>query len=500
MYGIKQNKIVFLLAAVGSMMLSLWSAVRVDVVNPDGICYLQSAATMSAGLSTAMHLCVQAVWPFYSMLIFAIAHVTHLSIVSATFLLDGVFSFISVMMFVAIVHSVTSVRRVVWLSLIVILLPHEFNALRTEVLRDHGFWAFYLISIWYFLHFFRHKTLSNALCWAIALCVATLFRIEGAVFLLLLPLLAWTEFGITRKERLIAFLKLNTVTMVCGSFIAGWVLFHPGQSLGRINELQYQLLHGVSGVIHTYQQAAHALGQSVLSIYSAKDASLVLFLMLLSWYPVSVAINLSWVYAILVVYAWYQKFLPSESALRRTLWGYVAVNVIVTGLFLVQNLFLTKRYLIALSLTLMFWVPFALERLIQQWSVRKWPVIAAVFFIAFYAVGGIFSFGYSKQYLRDAGVWLSKNTPERANIYSNNLQISYYMNRFGPMLFIKARQFSDVNQIDHEKWRQYDYVVLRTSGHHKEVIAKITSDISKPPIKTFMNKRGDGVVIYKISS
>src|SRR3990167_7645795 len=90
---------VYLTAASLSIILSCWAALRESVVNPDAICYLQSAAAMSSGLKAAMHLCPQAMWPFYSMLIYGVVSITHLSWVTAAYFLNGFFSCISVLMF-----------------------------------------------------------------------------------------------------------------------------------------------------------------------------------------------------------------------------------------------------------------------------------------------------------------------------------------------------------------------------------------------------------------
>src|SRR6185312_11171405 len=190
-------------AVLFSILLSGWAAIKTSVINPDAICYLYSAAAMSKGLVVATHLCAQAKWPFYSMLIFGLSRITDFSYLVAAYLLDGFFSLISVVTFIAIVSQLTLRTRVVALSAVVILLAHEFNSLRVEIVRDHGFWAFYLLSLFFLLQYFnaanitrRQKTRNQwcyALLWSVSLVIAALFRIEGVVFLLLLPLLVFFE-------------------------------------------------------------------------------------------------------------------------------------------------------------------------------------------------------------------------------------------------------------------------------------------------------------------
>jgi hypothetical protein len=69
-----QHAAIYLIAAFLSIFLSLDGYLRATVINPDGICYLQSAAAISSlGVHGAMQLCGQAHWPFYSILIFGLS-------------------------------------------------------------------------------------------------------------------------------------------------------------------------------------------------------------------------------------------------------------------------------------------------------------------------------------------------------------------------------------------------------------------------------------------
>lgn len=489
MHGI--NKTVYIIAALVSVILSLCAAMKTSVINPDGFCYLQSAVDMSQGLSTAMHLCDQAKWPFYSMLIFAVMKLTHLNEIPAAFLLNGMLTLISVLTFIAITEFLTQSKRIIWLATAVILLAKGFNLVRTEVVRDHGFWAFYLISILCLLHYFKRYYFRDALLWSAALITAAFFRIEGAVFLFLLPFAAFCDYRRTALQRVTAFFQLNIVTLIGMIFL----ISHSQQSFGRLDEVFNQFQHGLTAVTQHFQLKSAALSRYVLSAYSAHDANAVLLLTLISWYIVSAASNLSLVYTALVVYAWWKKLLPNLFSARLVLWSYVVINVLITAIFFEENFFLTKRYLMAQSITLMFWVPFALHYLIGQWRVRKWPLIVAIFFMTFYALGGMIDFGYSKKYIRDAGDWLSTHVPAGATLYSNDLSVMYYSHHFGDALFKKQSEFRTV-KIENN-WRQYDYLALLSARH--DAGAKIAQKIPLAPVQIYMNKRGDEVAIYKVN-
>ena len=204
-----------------------------------------------------------------------------------------------------------------------------------------------------------------------------------------------------------------------------------------------------------------ALAQYVLGPDSAHDASTVFLLMLVAWYLLSIVTNVSLVYAVLVVYAWGKRALPKNPSANLVLWSYIAINLIVTIAFFAEHLFFSKRYLIALSLVLMVWVPFALDQLMRQWQQRKWPLVLALFFMLVTSLGGIFDFGYSKKYMYDAGTLLENNVPQKSAIYSNDIQVMYYAEQFGNDIFQKAKLFEDMQAIANGKLKRYDYIALR---------------------------------------
>jgi hypothetical protein len=496
----KKDCWVFFISALISIVFSFWLSVRESVINPDAICYLMSAAEMKSGLHAAMHLCSQAEWPFYSLLIYTLGGLTKLSLTNAAYLLDGIFSLISVVTFIGVIRFIKHTPRLLWLAAAVILLSHEFNSVRQYIVRDHGFWAFYLISIFLLLNYFRHYQWRYAVLWSMSLIVATLFRVEGAIFLLAMPFISFLDLRRGFVSRLAAFFQLNTITLLGAALLVIGLMTQPQIELTRLHEISFQLAHGVTTIAQHFATLKMSLAQHVLPIDSEHEAGSVLFLMMISWYFLSISMNLSLVYSVLVIYAWINRLFSTEKYIRLVIWGYILVNILITAGFLVEHMFLSKRYLLALSLALMIWVPFALNALLQQWSVRKWPAILAILFICISAVGGLFDFGYSKKYIYDAGNWLSVNAPQNALVYSNDYQVMYYSNHFGNRLFDTARGYMDMNSIAKDKWKQFDYIALRINKHDSIDKASWVNNISYPLAQTFENKRGDQVRIYRRKS
>src|SRR5689334_12361975 len=127
---------IYSFAALISLIFSSWVAYREVLINPDAICYLQSAAMIGVGgLRKAMNLCTQAQWPFYSILIYVLSKLTQLPLLISAYLWDALFTACSVVTFLAVVHQLGASRRILWLAAFVILLAHQFNSIRQYIIR-----------------------------------------------------------------------------------------------------------------------------------------------------------------------------------------------------------------------------------------------------------------------------------------------------------------------------------------------------------------------------
>lgn len=496
---------VYIAATVISLILSIWAAFKSAVINPDAICYVLSAESLKTdSVSSIMHLCAQAQWPFYSYLIYLVSSFTHLSYVASAYTLNGLFSLLSVLFFIKIVETLGGSLRTLWFAALVILLSHEFTNVREYIIRDHGFWAFYLGSLLSLLQFYRQPRFQTALIWAACCVLATLFRIEGAVFFLLVPLTAFMDRSCSFSHRIKHFFMLNVV-LILGVACAGlWLYFHTAISIGkvgRLHELAQQVHSGLLVIADQYRMTRTALASYVLSTDAVVHSDMILCALFVGWYAISLILNISWIYAAILIYGIATRATRFASTDRMVLLWYLFINVVITFSFLLERLFLSKRYLIALSLVLMVWVPFILNTLAERAKQsNKHRFVCVIVWICIFisALGGIFEFGYSKAYIRNAGRWLATNVPSSASIYTNDLQIMYYSNHFGTQIFTLPRDFTQLTTIQHARWKKFDYLALRLNNKSDAAANAILKNIHLLPVEVYTNNRGDRVVIYKV--
>jgi hypothetical protein len=497
------NRTIYLFAALASIFLSIWIPFHETVINPDAICYLLSSQQIAAGgVKAAMELCGQARWPFYSVLIHTFVQLTHVTPQFAAYFIDGGFTLISVLMFIAIVSELGGSHRVLWFAALTILLAHDFNSIRQYIVRDHGFYAFYLMSVFALLRYFREPGWFAALCWSVSILIATIFRIEGAIFLFLMPFVSFFYSRFTFGERLRCYLQLNSLLIVMAVAGGSWLVMHPQYSadhLGRLPELMTQAKQGIFNIIDRWQHTRDGL-IPLLDAGAKSHANSLLFLVIASDYILRMLGTLSIIYMLIIIYAWISRAALWTRASTLVVSGYVLINLFVTLAFYGQHYFLSKRYLIALSLVLMLWVPYGLDKLLRK-SHRPYyrtTFAVAILWVVIASLGGIFNFGHSKTYIRDAGDWLANNVPTTTSLYANNVQLMYYSQHFGMSIFEHQQRYTDRDMTVGKEWKKFHYLAVRENDEYAEKLTQALKHNGFKPIKVFENSRGDRVAIYRL--
>lgn len=494
-----KHRKIFLVAITFSILLSFWFSLRQTVLNPDAICYILAAKTIATdGVRQAMALCGQAKWPFYSILIHYLAAFTPASYIDAANIWNGVFSLLSVVFFLLLIQELGANKSVMWFAAAFILLAHQFNHVRIYIIRDHGYWAFSLLSLLLLLKAFGRihetkKLFLLGLSFALSLTLAALFRIEGVIFLVALPflsLLLLRPFKTTFTFFLGAFLPILLMGFLILIALKGKV------SLGRMPEISQQLQMGFLIIYQRFMATKTVLVQSVLNTYSIQDANIILMLAFLGWYVVDIIKTFTFVASLLLIYALTLMRPIGNAMQRRILSMYIVINIFITSFFLLENYFLSKRYLMALCLLLMLWLPFALNDLYARAKLNlQYKIIFILLSLALILSGttGIYNFSYSKLYIKEAGLWLKNNVPTSANLYMNDPQLMFYSEHYGNNIFNRTEQF---RVLDHAE--KFDYLALRLAKEEKnKALPFQTLDKMFQPIKTFSEKNGDSVVIFQ---
>lgn len=392
----------------------------------DGVLYLRCAAAYNEGGFKAVMALYS--WPFYSIVI-AYLHQLGLSYIVAARLLDIFLQTWMICFFIRIVFHFNPAPRVGFWALLCIVCYGAFNDDRGLFLRDFGYWAFYLSAFWSALVFLKTEKQRYLWLFGLSILIAALFRIEGVIIaigsiLLFFCMPGWPFFTRCRNSLIMAW-----------PFWLGVILFllvgsHNLYGGGRLLEIYTAIRHGIALVAQNTTEIVGLMDKALQPNYIFFRAEQMYFSMIIGFMIYKIVMTTGIVYSILAVYSWLKKALVLNRREKILWYGLITLQIGILLIFLINHLFLTKRYVLALSLLFVLWVPFGLERLYQKAQgfthrQRNTLMIAIACFFAFSFLQSFIHTGASKDYLTDTTRWLQQHTSADDRIAVNDEIVLY---------------------------------------------------------------------------
>lgn len=498
-----------ILASLISFALCYWLIFLDPVINLDGILYMRVADQFLQGnWARAFDLYP---WPFYSLVIAAVSKVTFLGLEASAHLITASCAALLTYVFISMIHELDRDKTVPFvIASFVIVFFSELNETRAMVIRGHGYWSFYLLAILCFSRFYRLPRPSYAWGWNLSMIIATLFRIEGLVFLLLLPLALLFRQGWSIKAKLKHFLTAHLLTLTgCFGIL---VLYLAGLDMGwlaksRLSEPLSSIQQFWAALSGGVAEHAAIIEDRLLNKYSA-DAAIWVALII----PVIISI-LTFIKALTPIYTLILCWKPGRSLSRLQAWAkpallwVVFLNLLIVAVAVLNRYFYTERFVMPLVLILLLIIGFTLSALYDSWRQnggrqQSWPRKGVYYAIVLILIANsgealVNDAGHvSKKYLKDAGNWLQRNTAEDARIFTNNVRVSFYN---GDLENTRRRPKTMITADRLKKWSKgdYDYLALWVEHHDELSENEVSGRMGEKPLQRFANDEGDQVLIYR---
>ncbi len=481
-------------AAVLSGSLAIYLLPIVGQLNTDGIFYLRVAQQF---LDTPMELhsvSQQSLygWSFFSILIALISYIGQISLVNSAQILCVIFQITMAIGFVLVIKQLGGSNRAQWLGLVCLLaLPH-LNDYRSYIIRDFGYWAGYIFALWALLSFFRQRSWGLALLWGMASLLGTLFRVEGILFWLLLPWIYWFKEETSLRQKAFGFLQLNTVLISLGIIVSILLAADKKVDLSifsRLDEFNIFFHNGLSIAKQHYHSILGQMQSLQTNELAVRALPNVFAFGLIAYFFYKIFSVTSLFFSGIMFYG----MLKTRPNFSRSDWfilsGSIIINMLVLSFFLGLFLFLSGRYVMALSLTLLVFLPFILDKLLTVFD-QYWVKVLFASFILFSMGDALIATGPSKGYLKKAGHWLAEELPDTTPLYTNSEHLLFYAKGAVP---------------DWENWLIHSepkpvtgYVALRSS--HKRQLPEIQLNLvnNQAPIKVFSNNYDDNVSVWYV--
>lgn len=505
------------LAAVAiSILLTVALVLQDHMPNNDGVIYLLSADFIAAGdWDKALRLFN---WPFFPFIIALTHKVSGFDMETSAYVLNGLLQAILVYAFIGVVSEMGGGRRIALLAAFLILSYPALNEARPEIVRDFGYWAFFMLTLLFFLKYQQRAQFRYLAAWMTALFIATLFRVEGLVLLALMPLFFLAFRDLPVKQRIIRVLRIygiylaGLVAVILVLLAAGIDVF----SVERWNKPLELASLFYSAISSDLADKAQILKDHYLISYSADYAWVIVIATIVIVLIVELSASVGIVYGVFAAYALFACREVIRPHARQSVLYLIYVNLLMLTLFVIMYGFLTGRYPLALTLLVLLFAAFGAfpvyERLRGARADRRrgaWVngifILVAVYFL----VDGVYSFSPGKVHVEQAAEWLSERMSPDDSVFSLDTPFLYRVGRLDMKTYselwttrwkvgsLKLRKSPSTSAaLTAIDWSRYDYVVALVKRKKLDEQDEVAELLGRPPVKVFENRKGDRAVIF----
>lgn len=465
--------------SIGLIFIAMFIAAQIQYIqhgwiNPDSVLYLESAKLITQGNWREAIKIFN--WPLYSGCIALVNQLTNLSIHHSAQLLNVIFFGITTASFIKIIELAGGNNRTIFAGALILLSSHYLTGdILQMLLRDEGFWAYFLTSLVFFIRFYKSSNYSDAFFWQICAILATLFRIEAITYLIILPFSLFFYQRATFIEKIKQFLKCNFLTIIAfiGIFISILTVDNLSmKSLGRLNEIfTFNLLHQLTNQLFT---KSAVMSTEVLGRYLdeyAVSGLLMTFIYVIIVKSISATGIVNVGLAVFAVQS--RKRLINDTVFYILAWV-AFIALLNMSLIIIKVFVLSSRYVLALSFVIMFFAAFYLSNSFQHLEKKnnsckkeKWIVIALLTFMLLSLIKNILPKQDGYNYMQNAISWIDKNNLPKQQVFYGDKRMRYYAELpFFPDIGNDWLAITDA--IEDESISQYSYLLITFSATNKD--------------------------------
>lgn len=492
-----ENRSVYLVAIVASVLLSLLAVYADPLINRGGLAQLMAAeAFVAEGIDGAMYFVS---WPFYSVMIAMVHLLCGVPMLVAARLLSGVFFAVLVVAFIALVRHCDGSRRLPFWAALVVLTAPAINEYRHYIISDFGLWACFLLAVLCLYKYAVTEKLRYALYCSVSLLLGVLCRPEAIFLLFTFPLVAL--FLPTERHRLFNVFSLllpPVLLFLVIGLIATAVQF---PLLDKVLEsFDYFYVQQITPGMQEFEELTQRYSRAVLGKYSSEYAGVSLFAALLALIMATTVDMLGPVFLVLAVYGLLKGIrLKLESPMKITLIYSFCLSICMLLLFILAKQALSGRYVVLPLFVMMIYAVFILDGLseeaAQQGKAKRLNRLAFVL-SCLLILDSFVSPGAAKGYIIDSADWIRANTPESASVFTNDNFVGYYSGR---RFWYQSREQSNAWIRDRRVPVEAEYWVV----HIKRGEEALTGAVGRygPLLERqheFINRKGHRIMIFRV--
>lgn len=451
----------WLIVGTSIVLAARMQAIQHGWINPDSVLYLEAAKLITIGDFGGAYNIFS--WPFYALCIGLVSKITGFGVHLSAQLLNMIFFGIATASFLKIIQLAGGKNLALFAGALLLFGNlYIVGDVLEMLMRDQGFWAFYLASLVFFIRFYQQNKVLDALLWQITAILAVLFRIEAITFLLLLPLIFVFDMQESYKQRFIKLLKTYSISLLILAIIFIAIYTIPSlniKSFGRLQEVFNTNLWGIfsSNLI----SRSSIMSTQVLGEYLEEYAIPGLLITFVYVILIKNITTLGAVGIIAVGLFFKNKFNQMNDDVKRVLAVTSIICVINMALIITKVFVLSSRYVVALTFILLVLSALYLGHLFKLASTQKqkWMltiVSITVIVLSLSIIKNVLPKQAGYNYMQEAVAWV-KNKQHHSAVFYEDARLRYYANE--PFIGSGVFDWKIIGNATGDN-PQYDYLVI----------------------------------------
>lgn len=429
----------YVLSVLASIVSTLIISLTTEIYNNDAYSYIRAAELITENGFQANIKDLN--WFGYSSLIAGLGQLGF-NLFQAGLLVNGAMHALLIFAFIKCSHLISNNKTTTTIAALVILLYPQLNEYRSLIIRDMGFWAFSMISLWQLLIISKKITkhenislsqiISPAFIFTFSTLSAVIFRVEAIIYLFICPISLAFHSTKNKKDALYAFFLTGIIAISSLLFLCFFLSINAISLFTAFQNLVLRYEPFLETNIFSYQSQASLMSTTLFGEYGAAFSRQYLPLFLIGGFltmilatvlnTIGLPLGLIVIYGMKKYKSYFSKITTNN---KKVLATYAGLNLLILMIFVFATRFSSNRYSVLLCIIVLLFVPIVIRIKFLEYDLNRQKafVIAMSLMFFFCFIDSFFSFGRSKSFITEANLWI-KDHPS-VPILTNNYSIAY---------------------------------------------------------------------------
>ena len=473
-------------------------------INPDSVLYFEQARLISLGDWRGAVAVFN--WPFYGICIALVHKFTTLSIHTSAQILNVVFFGAATASYLRLIQLIggTSCAMICG-ALILFGSQYIVGDVLGMLLRDEGFWTFFLASMVFLIQYLQQHKIRDAVIWQVSIIIATLFRIEAICYLLGLPIAFFFLSKEPWQNRLRHIVYTYSVSLFIIAVIFMTLLLNPDLSMKNFGRLQEVFsLNLYNEFTANLKEKAKVMADQVLGKFLNEFAIPGLLITFIYAILIKIISSAGIIPCALNLYGMQRRL---HNALEKNAYfvlrATALIAIISMALIITKVFVLSGRYVVAFSWILMIFAALYYAELLQ--STNKKHLFSAIFIAILLSLGLVKNIwpkreGYN--YMQDAAAWLQQKNINNNSVFYDDSRMRYASGAPFVGTWGDNRNYFLQTIPKNIHINKYNYLVISSNKKHPETINYIQKYLLQYKcVATFYNpQKTKGIFIYQLQN